>query len=361
MKRWVVILLVMVAVQCRAATVTKSIGTSGRDYSTITLWEADLDKTNIYSAGDAAVGECYNDSAFNESVTINGGGTVGLVSVTLTVVAADRHDGTAGTGARIVKSTGGVTDILFASVALAKIRWLEVDANLQNVTYAVRGTAGADFYNLIVHGIRKTSSTTTSCFYPNDIAANCIAYHMENNTGQSNANSVMSASGSGCNIFNCVIFHCHGSSGVNRGLNYNGGSEYRNVYSGGNEGADWVINSGSGYANFSNNADEDGTISGKGANTLTGVIPANTFVSTVTGSEDLHLKPGAKLVHAGQDLGTTPTGVNIDIDGRDRDAENDTWDIGADQHIPSFRVYVDSDNAYIDGSNKLHGYDEYLP
>ena len=31
------------------ATVTKSIGTSSRDYSTIALWEADLDDTGEYS------------------------------------------------------------------------------------------------------------------------------------------------------------------------------------------------------------------------------------------------------------------------------------------------------------------------
>ena len=37
------------------ATVTKSIGTSSRDYSTITAWEADLDNTGIYSAGDDAI------------------------------------------------------------------------------------------------------------------------------------------------------------------------------------------------------------------------------------------------------------------------------------------------------------------
>ena len=42
------------------ATVTKSIGTASRDYSTITAWEASLSDTNIYSAGDDAIGECYN-------------------------------------------------------------------------------------------------------------------------------------------------------------------------------------------------------------------------------------------------------------------------------------------------------------
>ena len=52
------------------ATVTKSIGTSSRDYSTITAWESDLSDGTIYSSGDDAVGECYKDSTFSENVTL---------------------------------------------------------------------------------------------------------------------------------------------------------------------------------------------------------------------------------------------------------------------------------------------------
>jgi len=59
------------------ATVTKSIGVTSRDYSTITAWEADLDNVAYYSSSDDAVGEMYDDSDFDEQVTINGGSTVG--------------------------------------------------------------------------------------------------------------------------------------------------------------------------------------------------------------------------------------------------------------------------------------------
>jgi hypothetical protein len=54
------------------------------------------------------------------------------------------------------------------------------------------------------------------------------------------------------------------------------------------------------------------------------------FVSTSSGSEDLHLDTSSVCLQAGVDLGTT-NGVNIDIDGIDRDATGVTWDIGADQ------------------------------
>lgn len=73
-----------------------------------------------------------------------------------------------------------------------------------------------------------------------------------------------------------------------------------------------------------------------GANSIgadDGVVTADQFVSTVGGSEDLHLKAGADAINEGEDLGTTPSGVEIDIDGRDRDAEGDTWDMGADEFV----------------------------
>lgn len=58
---------------------------------------------------------------------------------------------------------------------------------------------------------------------------------------------------------------------------------------------------------------------------------ADAFVDTSTSDPDLHLKSGTDLIGEGVDLGTTPTNVNIDIDGGDRDAAGTAWDLGADQ------------------------------
>lgn len=108
--------------------VIKTIGTNGRDYSTIAGWEADLDNSAIYSSGDDAVGECYNDSVFDENIFINGGSAVGLNSVLLTVAASERHNGTAGTGARMVASSDG-KGVVVQSPANCTIDWLEIDGN----------------------------------------------------------------------------------------------------------------------------------------------------------------------------------------------------------------------------------------
>ena len=70
------------------------------------------------------------------------------------------------------------------------------------------------------------------------------------------------------------------------------------------------------------------------------------FVSTVTGSEDLHISQSSVCIGEGVDLGTT-NGVEIDINGRDRDAKGDTWDIGAHEftavarYASAFVMFVD--------------------
>ena len=56
------------------------------------------------------------------------------------------------------------------------------------------------------------------------------------------------------------------------------------------------------------------------------------FVSTTAGSEDLHITADSVCVDAGTDLGTTG-GTQTDINGRDRDSNGDTWDIGAHEFV----------------------------
>lgn len=50
-------------------TVTKSIGTSSRDYSTLAAWESAL-PANLVTDGNDQVGECYNDSEFTQAASV---------------------------------------------------------------------------------------------------------------------------------------------------------------------------------------------------------------------------------------------------------------------------------------------------
>ena len=92
---------------------------------------------------------------------------------------------------------------------------------------------------------------------------------------------------------------------------------------------------------------EDFAQSANDSSALTGKTLAQIdFVSTTVGAEDLHISQSSVCIGAGVDLGTT-NGVEIDINGRDRDATGDTWDIGAHEftvaarHASAFVMFVD--------------------
>lgn len=327
------------------ATVTSSIGTSSRDYSTITSWEGDLDNGGVYSSGDDAVGECYNDSAFDENVTINGGGTVGLNSVTLTVPSAERHDGTEGTGARNVSSANKATILVDFSID-CEVSWLEIDGieNLDaggsirvddtsdtcivrnmifhdchdNVT-SVRVVWGSrdsvDFCNCFIYNVKGTStSVTTLAIQNSNLSAktvrflNITAHDFEAINGSSNDIEMYQTTATGVDI---TIKNCIGTDIANSGAGaaacYTGTQDTAN-----------------------NNLSSDATA--PGTSPQTSKASSDQFVSN-SSPYDLHLKTGADAIDNGADLGTTPDGVQYDIDNRDRDANGDTWDIGADELV----------------------------
>lgn len=321
-------------------------------YSTITLWEADLDagtNSEVYKSGDDAVGEVYNNSTFDEGFTINGGGTIGLASRTLTVPESERHDGTAGTGARVVQTAAAA--IILQTRSNNRMEWLEFDAgaittgstrtfisvdfnntrytaaarnllvhNLTNGfhTYGVATARGATLHNSIIYDITNTHGggsvligvrgTSNSGGY-NDYL-NLTVHNITNNGG--------SASTSGLSVSDNAVKTVKNSLVTDVGGTSSGSKTCFNLASPAN-------------ATMDHNASSDTTASGTGS--LTSIVTADQYVSTVVGSEDLHLKSGSDCIGAGADLGTTPTGVNFDIDGRDRDAEVDVWDIGADQFV----------------------------
>jgi hypothetical protein len=321
-------------------TITKSIGTATRDYSTITAHEADLDNGAVYSSGDDAVGECYDDSVFDESVTINGGGTVGLASVTLTVAEGERHDGTAGTGARIVRSAA-TTTVLAVQVP-ATVDGLELDAGDKDTTQIVfgSGTGTHTLRRLLVHGIaaNKTFIVGFRQDKPCDIL-NCICYGLVNShTGTGAAYGISSDNAGTAKLLNVTVHGVTSDNGSGEAVAVRTDNGFTSVTknvaataTGGTSSGSLVDFNTAANNQRSHNASSDTTASGTGS--LTEIVTADQYVSTVVGSEDLHLKAGSVCIDAGTDLGTSPAGVNIDIDGRDRDAEGDAWDIGADEFV----------------------------
>lgn len=335
------------------STVTTSIGTTGRDYSTITAWEADLDNSGIYSASDVAIGECYNDSAFDEEFTIDGGGTVGLGSVVLSVASGERHDGTPGSGARIVR-TGTNSNIVHLNEGRdCTVQWLEIDgnevSNLRLLYMQSSGNVNAIATNCLVHSNHATGATKVGVGIAGGGGAsslysfqNSFLFNVRNDLGRTAGTvyGITEGTSRPCSLLNCTIgdVSAANTSGAVSGVDFGDDAvnTIKNVISGGhsNGGAGAVtafLDSNYTTADAATNMADDTTASG--TDSIDSAALSDQVVSTTRGSEDYHLKTGADAINAGTDIGTTPSGVEIDIDGRDRDAEGDTWDIGAHEYV----------------------------
>ena len=83
-----------------ASEVTKTIGVSGRDYATITLWEAQ--NLDLVSLDQIQIGECYNDAAFSEGFTVTGWVADATRYLKLTTGSGQRHSGIIQTGVRVL-------------------------------------------------------------------------------------------------------------------------------------------------------------------------------------------------------------------------------------------------------------------
>ena len=377
------------------ATVTKTIGTSSRDYSTISAWEADLSEASIYSNGDDAVGEMYADSTFTDNVvTFNGGTSIGgssgqdLNSVKLTVAAGSRHDGTAESGALLKPTAGSGGGGVMLRVARDDftIEWLDIsldslDATTSRGAIALNsGCGNVTIRNMLIHGVNHTANTSGPIGITSEEALttsetwyflNNIIYNIEKSS--SNASSLainVHAFKGTLHIYNNTIYNIK-SQGAGEdavGIRFGGGTHVQaniknNIVAGLDEGdlaaAYWmeenpdsnrVLNSATNLSDDTADAAkdaEDFDVSKNDSSALIGKTLAQIdFVSTATGSEDLHISQSSVCIGAGTDLGTTG-GVQTDINGRDRDAKGDTWDIGAHEftavarYASAFVMFVD--------------------
>ena len=374
------------------ATVTKTIGTSSRDYSTISAWEADLSDASIYSDGDDAVGEMYADSTFTgATTTIDGGTSIGgssgqdLNSVKLTVAAASRHDGTAESGA-LLKPTAGSghnQGIIRINVDNVTVEWLDIsldslDSTNTNKAIVLEGTNDGNIIrnNLIhdkggnpgntgpfaIHGL-GTGATTDDTYVLNNIIYNIV----ESSNDSLGAIIFYSWSGS-LYVYNNTIYKLTAQGGNKDAIGIRFGNSSTSVsyiknnivstLSSSDDKAAYFKQSSSSTAHTANNLSDTTTAAtwnaedmGQNLNdstALTGKSLADiSFVSTTGGSEDLHIDEDSDCVDAGADLGTT-NGVEIDINGRNRDSNGDTWDIGAHELVQeatagaAFMIFVDS-------------------
>ena len=344
----------------------QSAGTFKRAFSTITLFEAMVDDASpsYWGSSDDVVGELHADSNFTDA-TVNFSQKQSLSSVTLSVYEDDRHDGTAESGAlwKPTANSGHNQGILRINIDNMTAEWLDIsmdslDSRNTNKAIVLAGTNDDNIIrNNLIHDkggnpgstgpnvihIIAAGSTSDVVYIQNNIIYNIVETSGDHSVGI-NTNQWSGTT----HIYNNTVYNIdsQGSSknayGIVYGSNANNTTNIKNnlvakmVADGGasNERA-FQKSDASSTENASNNLSDDtttdATYKAPGTNSLQDQTLAQiAFVSTTAGSEDLHIQSSSVCAEAGVDLGTTNE-VNIDINGRDRDAEGDTWDIGAHQ------------------------------
>ena len=339
-----------------------------RAFSTITLFEAMIDYSSpsYWGSSDDVVGELHADSNFTDN-TVNFNQKQSLSSVTLYVYSDDRHDGTAESGAlwKPTSGSGHNVGILVMNVDNMIAEWLDIsldslDSTNTNRAIVLAGTNDDNIIrNSLIHdkggnpgssgpaAIQTTAAggTSDTISILNNIIYNWVETSNDHTVGI-NINQWQGTS----YVYNNTVYNIvsNGGSKYAYGILFaNNSSTTTNIknnivaqLSGSQERA-YYKNNASSTANTANNLSDDTADAAYDAEDMAQSLNDSTaligktlaqidFVSTSAGSEDLHLDTDSVCLKAGVDLGTI-NGVNIDIDGIDRDATGVTWDIGADQ------------------------------
>lgn len=335
------------------STIIKSIGTTGRDYSTIAAWINHLDNDTIYSAGDIARGECYNDSSFSETIEISGGNIVGLSKIQLAVANGEQHSGKSGTGVRIIAPGGNDVVTITTSVNTDLID-LEIDGNKNDIHRLIihDGNCTVRCLRVICHNIRS-SHTNAFGFYRTAGGGrifhcfNCIAYNIKNsNVGGSFCGGFFIDGSVEAKFINCTSHNIVNDNGSGPARCFSmGGFSGHEIYncigtdaSGTSSGAKKCFNLG-GSVVSSNNLSSDNT------GNITGVLSSDLYISNLN---NFHLKTNSPALNEGIIINSIDD-VNIDIDGHNRfnKIRSGNWDIGADElvRIPN-KTLIGNSNSF---------------
>lgn len=303
-------------------TVTNSIGTASRDYSTLAAWAAAL-PANLVTNGNSYVGECYNDSEFSAGVTLSGNTTDSTHTITLTTHAGQsfrdnasvqtnalRYNQSNGVG---IRTTANYATPIATSVVNCTFSNLQCKSSGANATIFIDSTGGSavSFMNCVSEissglGLNANNSAPTS--------TNCLWY-----MHQSGAEFCFSGYASA--IFaNCTIVNTSGGGGTLHQNAGSGGSRYTNCAFFG-----WTtLHTGGGALTGSFNCSDVAITFG--TNNQASKTFANQFVSISNTTGDFRLKTGADCL----DTGLTDTAdipAANDIAGTSR-PQGSAWDIG---------------------------------
>lgn len=314
-------------------TVTSTIGTASRNYSTLSGWAASLPAT----LADSYVGECYNDSQFSGDsplLTLSGHTTTTTFTITLTTGPGQSFidNANAATNPLRYNASNGVSINASASVGYAyAITGTDSNVNITKLQFMINSVHGGGIslgagiateqcifetytqdqnYTCIQGGSSSYYLVTNCLFITRAVTGNCIFFECSSNGSLANCtfvcpsdeDTVMNTGAAWINyspgdLTNCAFFGLKSFSGT-----------------------------GSGYTFTNCMSDYSTAVPG-----VTIVSYANQFVNSLEASSDFRLKSGADCIDAGStDTGDIPN--SIDIIGTTR-PQGTAWDVGCWEYV----------------------------
>lgn len=143
---------------------TNTIGTTGRDYSTLQAWEDALPATTT----SGYIGECYNDSQFTAGVTIDGHTTGAADFITLRAATGQSFSDNASvqTNALRYNQSNGVGITIadgYATTITAVDNYVTVDKLQVRNTGTAHSGGGVIYFNNVTNGLVSNCITEGPC------------------------------------------------------------------------------------------------------------------------------------------------------------------------------------------------------
>lgn len=291
------------------------------DYTSLSSWEAGQQKT--ISSGNREIAECY---AFSDTTAldISGWTTASDASIVIRAATGQGHDGTWGTGYRIVSSGGsgfGVLGILEGYVTLERISVTSTDG----VATAIAATGASGVVTISGCLFKGNRDTSFGAFAIGEGVVNLINTVVLNN-GNISAIYIYQDGSSAptAYIYNCAAI-------AQAGLGYNraaGTVTIKNSYG---------RSTGTVYSGtITCTTCAHSTSETKTGSTASVAYSTANFTNVTSTTEDLKLVSGSALINAGTDLsGDANYAFSTDFDGTTRSG---TWDIGFDEYVAASSV-----------------------
>lgn len=360
-----------------------TINKTGEDYDTLTLWE-DAKDGDLVTETRQETAECYDDQGdLVDTPNIDGSTTNATYYMKITVPSAERHSGKDGTGFTLAPNNNAG---MFIGDDFTVVEWLIIDgagitgftksgirADLadacifrNNIIFGFRapiecGRSGTqEVYNNVLYdaesgygGLWVTGAGGDANAYNNTIHNCSYGIKDDNDTVLAKNNLIQS---SGTSVFNGILdsnsthnvgeyaesnlaFGATWATGITTSTSTNklidsgatfitAGVQVNSVIKNTTDTTYTYVTAVDSETQLSVNADI--FVSNEGYSVYKNMYGSATFADEV--NDDFHLdSTDTAAIDKGTDLGDGAW--DIDIDGRDRDAEGDTWDIGADEYV----------------------------